>query len=47
MERQGAGLEKELKELKAMADKLVKELVSLEGQPSQDLLRDKLNELGQ
>jgi site-specific DNA recombinase len=47
LERQGAGLEKELKELKAMADKLVKELVSLEGQPSQDPLRDKLNELGQ
>src|SRR5918996_801005 len=31
----------------AIADKLVMELVSLEGQPSQDLLRDKLNELGQ
>jgi site-specific DNA recombinase len=46
LERQLAGLEKELKELKAMADKLVMELVSLEGQPSQTLLREKLNDLG-
>jgi Recombinase zinc beta ribbon domain len=47
LERQRAGLEKELKELKAMADQLVVELVSVEGQPSQALIREKLNELGQ
>lgn len=47
LERQQTGLQKDLKELKTMADKLVTELVSLEQQAGHSLLRDKLNELGQ
>lgn len=47
LERQQAGLEKALKEIKNMADKLLTELVSMEQQAGQGLVKDKLNELGQ
>lgn len=47
LERQQAGLEKDSKEVRAMADKILTELVSLDGQPGQALAREKLNELGQ
>ncbi|MFQ6026808.1 MAG: recombinase family protein [Dehalococcoidia bacterium] len=47
LERQKGVLEKDLKEVKGMADKLLTELVSLEGQPGQALAREKLNNLGQ
>ena len=45
--RQKAGLEKDLKEVKAMADKLLTEWVSLDQQAGQSFVKDKLNDLGQ
>ena len=47
MERQLAGLEKDLKEVKIKADKLLTQLVSMEQQAGQSLVKDKLNDLGQ
>ena len=47
LERQQAGFEKDLKDVKTMADKLLTELVSMEQQAGQGLIREKVNELGQ
>ena len=47
LEREKAGFEKVLKEVKAMADKLLTELLSMDQQAGQSLVKDKLNELGQ
>ena len=47
LERQKAALEKDLKEVKAMADKLLTELVSMDQQTGQSFVREKLNDLGQ
>lgn len=47
LEREMAGLEKDLKEVKAMADKLLTELVSMDQQAGKSLVKDKLNDLGQ
>jgi site-specific DNA recombinase len=47
LERQQAGLEKELIEVNAMADKLLTELVSMDQQTGQGFIKGKLNELGQ
>ena len=47
LERQRQGLEKDRKEVKTMADILLTELVSMEQQAGQGLVREKLNDLGQ
>ena len=47
LEREKAGLEKDLKDVRAMADKLLTELVSMDERTGQSLVKDKLNELGQ
>ncbi len=47
LERQKSGLEKDLKEVKTMADKLLTEWVSMDQQAGQSFVKDKLNELGQ
>ena len=46
LEHEIAGLEKDLKEVKAMADKLLNELSSMDQQPGQWFIKDKLNGLG-
>ena len=47
LEREKAGLEKGLNEAKAMADKLLSELVSMDQQVGRSFVKDKLNDLGQ
>ncbi len=47
LERQKSGLERDLKEVKTMADKLLTELVSMDQQAGQSFVKEKLNELGQ
>ncbi|PKB79912.1 MAG: hypothetical protein BZY88_11035 [SAR202 cluster bacterium Io17-Chloro-G9] len=47
MEREIAGLEKDLKEVKAMADILLDELISMDQQAGRSLVKNKLNDLGQ
>ncbi|MDA1129734.1 MAG: recombinase family protein [Chloroflexi bacterium] len=47
LEREKSGLEKDLKEVKAMADKLLSELVSMNQQAGQSFVKDKLNDLAQ
>ena len=47
LDREKAGIEKDLKEVRAMADKLLSELVTMDEQTGQSLVKDKLNELGQ
>ena len=46
LEGRKSGLEKQLKELKAMADKLIAELVSMDGQPGHTFVTARLNDLG-
>ena len=45
--RQQAGMEKDLKEVKTMADKLLTELGSMDQQTGQSFVKEKLNDLGQ
>ena len=47
LERDKAGFEKDLNGVKAMADKLLSELVSMDQQPGQSFVNDKSNDLGQ
>ena len=47
LEREKAGLEKDLKGVKAVADKLLTELVSMDQQAGKSFVKDKLNDLGQ
>ena len=47
LQGQTSGFEKDLKEVRAMADKLLIEMVSMDQQAGQSFLKDKLNELGQ
>ena len=47
LEREHAGLEKNLKEVNGMANKLLSELTSMDRQPGQSFFKDKLNDLGQ
>ena len=47
MEREKAGLEKGLNEVKAMADKLLSELVSMDQQICRSFVKYKFNDLGQ
>ena len=47
LERRKAGLEKELKEVKAMADKLLTELGSMDKRAGQGFIKEKLDDLGQ
>ena len=47
LDRQKAELEKNFKEVKTIADKLLTELVSMDQQAGQSFVKDKLNDLGQ
>ncbi|MFQ6028916.1 MAG: recombinase family protein [Dehalococcoidia bacterium] len=47
LEQQAAGLERDLKDVKARADKLLTEMVTMDQQTGQSFIKDKLNELGQ
>ncbi len=47
LERQRAGLEKDLREVKTMADRLLTEWAAMEIHAGRGFLRDKLNDLGQ
>ena len=47
LEREKAGLHNDLNEVKAMADKLLTELISLDQQTGQTFIKEKLNDLGQ
>ena len=47
LEHHRAGLEKDLKEVRAMADKLITELISMDQQAGQAFIKEKLNDLGQ
>ena len=47
LEREIAGIEKDLREVKAMAEKLLIELVSMDQQAGQSFFKGKLNYLGQ
>ncbi len=47
LERQRAGMQKDLKEVKGMADKLLTDLVAMDRQVGQGFIKEKLNDLGQ
>ena len=47
LEREKSGIEKDLKEVMTMADKLLSELVSMDQQAGQTFVKDKLNDLAQ
>ena len=47
LEREKSGLEKDIKEVMTMADKLLSELVSMDQQAGKSFVKDKLNDLGQ
>ena len=47
LEREKAGIEKDPKEVKTMADKLLIELATMDQRAGQSFVRDKLNDLGE
>ena len=47
LERQRTEFEKDLREVKTMADKLITEMVSMDEQAGRSFIKNKLNELGQ